>query len=107
MRVVWLLCAVILIIMLDTLLGIIRAVTQGEFDPRKLPQFLRTNILPFVGALLLMGLFSMVKLDPQYDPQGLLVFIEVLYFACVAATAWKFGADIKTKLVEVFGPLQE
>ncbi len=86
------LLTVLAIITLDTVLGILASLKQGEFDWRELPRFLQTAILPFVGGLLLLGLVSM--LSPE---------IAALYYAAVAATSAKFMAEIKDKVVVLFG----
>lgn len=95
MAVVWAFVTVLVLIMLDTLLGIILAFSRSEFDPRKLPQFLRTNILPFAGALMLLAIGAM-SLD----------VIKALYFASVAAATAKFLAELKDKLFVIFGSVE-
>ena len=86
------LLTVLAIITLDTLLGILVSLKQGEFNFRELPRFLQTAILPFVGGLLLLGLVSM--LSPE---------IAAIFYAAVAATAAKFLAEVKDKVVILFG----
>lgn len=46
------------VILADTLLGLVRSIARGEFDVRKLPQFLTTNVFPYAGGLLVLALFS-------------------------------------------------
>lgn len=96
MIVVWAFVTVLVLIGLDTLMGVLLAFTRNEFDPRKLPQFLRTNILPYAGALMLLAIGAM-SLD----------VIKALYFASVSAATIKYLAELKDKLVSIFGPLQE
>lgn len=79
------------IIVLDTLLGIINAISQKQFDIRKLPQFLQTSILPYIGGLAILAVFS-------YDGT-----IKPLFYAAAAATTAKYLAEIKDKLVKIFG----
>jgi len=92
MVIVWAFVSVLAVIALDTLLGIMLAVSKSEFDPRKLPEFLRSNLLPYAGALMLLAIGAM-SLD----------VIKALYFPSVAAANYKFLTEIKDKLVDVFG----
>ena len=80
------------LIFLDLLLGIILAISRGEFEPRKLPKFLQSSILPFVGSLALLGFFS-----------SLLPEIKALYFTSVTAVDAKFLFDIKDKVFSLIG----
>lgn len=86
------LLTVLAIITLDTLLGILVSLKQGEFNWRELPRFMQTAILPYVGGLLLLGLVSM--LSPE---------IASIFYAAAAATTAKFLAEIKDKIVLLFG----
>jgi hypothetical protein len=79
------------IIMLDTLLGIITSISNKQFDIRKLPQFLQTSILPYVGGLTILALFS-------YDST-----IKPLFYAAATATTAKYIAEIKDKISNIFG----
>jgi hypothetical protein len=90
--------AILVIILLDTLLGIILSIRAGTFNVRKLPQFLATNLLPFGGALLLLGLAACIA--GEYSTQLL-----ALFYAAAAATAAKFIAEIKDKTVQIFGEI--
>ena len=94
MIVVWTLLTILAVIVIDTILGIIIAFSKGEFDPRKLPNFLKTNLFPFVGALALLAIGAM-SLD----------VIKALFFASAAAALAKFLAEIKDKLESIFGAL--
>jgi hypothetical protein len=75
-------------IVIDAVLGWIWAYAQGEFDLRKMPQFLRTNIFPYIGALLVLWAFS------TYMEQ-----IKVLLLAAAGFILMKFLAEIRDKLV--------
>ena len=86
------LLTVLAIIALDTVLGILASLKQGEFNFRELPRFLQTAILPYIGGLLLLGLVSM--LSPE---------IAAIFYAAVAATTAKFLVEIKDKVVILFG----
>lgn len=86
------LLTVLAIITLDTVLGILASLKQGEFDWRELPRFLQTAILPYIGGLLLLGLVSMLSNE-----------VAAIFYAAVAATAAKFLAEVKDKVVVLFG----
>jgi hypothetical protein len=75
------------LIFLDFLLGIILSVSKGDFDPRKLPQFLQKNILPYAGSVVLLGAFSLFLSE-----------IKVLFFSATAAVGAKFLFEIKDKV---------
>lgn len=94
MAVVWALVAVIILIALDTLLGWLIAFSRGEFDLRRAPQFLRTNILPYVGSLMLLAIASMTLAE-----------IKAIFYPAAAAAAAAFMVDIKDKLTSIFGKI--
>ena len=91
--------AILAIILLDTLLGVILSIRAGTFDVRKLPQFLATNIFPFAGGLCVLALAVLFAGD--YSTQ-----IAAILFAAAAATATKFIAEIKDKVVQIFGEIK-
>jgi len=87
----------ILAIVCDTTIGWILAFVKGEFDIRKAPQFLKTNIAPYIGVLLVLALATVA--DEDYKP--------VFYFICTLVTA-KFGVEaLKDKLTQFFKPANE
>lgn len=86
------LLTVLAIVMLDTVLGILVSLKQGQFDWRELPRFLQTALLPYIGGLLILALVSMVS--PE---------ILVIFYSAVAATTAKFLVEIKDKVVVIFG----
>jgi len=94
MAVVWTLVAVIVLIALDTSLGWLLSFSRGEFDLRKAPQFLRTNILPYVGSLVLLATGAMA-LDG----------IKAIFYPAAAAASGAFLVDIKDKLISIFGKI--
>lgn len=59
----------------DAMIGWLIAYLKGEFDIRKVPQFLKTNILPYIGSLFILGLLA--TLDSIYLPvfAGVVIFI--------------------------------
>ena len=84
--------AVVVLIFVDVALGIIHALAKKEFDVRKLPSFLQANILPYLGGLLILALASTAS--PE---------MKVLFLTSAAATGAKFLADLKDKLIGIFG----
>jgi len=86
------LLAVLGIILVDTLLGVVLAISKGQFDIRKFPQFIKTNVLPFMGGLIILTLAAGNT------------ELKAIFFASAAATVAKFLADLKDKIVALFGP---
>ena len=82
---------VLVLILVDVALGILAAVVTATFDVRKLPSFLRQNVLPYLGALTLLAL---VAAQPE---------LKILFFASAAAVVAKFLADIKDKVTKLVG----
>lgn len=86
------LVTVLAIIMIDTVLGILVSIKNGEFDIRKVPRFLATNVLPYIGGLLILALGSTASIE-----------LATIYYGAAAATSVKFIAEIKDKVKEIFG----
>ncbi|MHB1407153.1 MAG: hypothetical protein ACYCV0_16395 [Desulfitobacteriaceae bacterium] len=84
------------LIFLDLMLGIILALSKGEFEPRKLPKFLQSSVLPYVGSLTLLAVFSTII--PE---------IKALYFTAVTAVNAKFLFDVKDKIFGLIGKQRE
>ena len=82
------------LILANLVLGVLLAIKMNTFDVRKLPQFLETNLLPYIGGLLVLALFS--NMDPT---------LSILFFTISAAVYAKFLANIKDQLVQLFGGL--
>lgn len=81
----------------DAIFGWIFAVTRGTFDIRLVPQFLRTNLFPYMTGLLLLAIVSVAA--PDYKP--------LFYFVYTIVIA-KFGVEaLKDKLVKIFKPANE
>lgn len=91
----WTLIVVVAAIIIDTILGAIRAALDDfeAFDLRLLPKFLATGILPYLGSLLILALAAEFIGDP---------FAAIFYAAAAAALA-KYVAEIKDKVTELFG----
>ena len=81
----------------DAAFGWIFAVAKGTFDIRLVPQFLRTNLFPYMAALLLLAIVTLAA--PEYKP--------VFFFMCAIVTG-KFGVEaLKDKLTQFFKPANE
>lgn len=91
--------AILAIILLDALLGVILSIRAGTFNVRKLPQFLATNVFPFAGGLFVLALAVLFAGD--YGPQ-----IAAIFYAAAAAAVAKFIAEIKDKVVQIFGQIE-
>lgn len=86
---------VVVAIVIDVLLGAIKAAKADydSFDFRKLPKFLATGVLPYVGGLGILALAAEFVGD---------VFVGLFYPAAAAVTI-KYVAEIKDKLIAIFG----
>jgi urea transporter len=86
----------VLTILADAVIGWIIALALGVFDIRKVPQFLQTNLFPYVAVLLVLAAMTLV--DDGY---------KVLFFAVTALITVKFGTEaLKDKLFNYFKPVQ-
>jgi hypothetical protein len=87
--------AVTAAIVIDTVLGAIKA-AMAEFDSfnfRQLPKYLGTGILPYVGGLGILALAAEFAGEP----------FTALFYASTAAVLAKYVAEIKDKLIAIFG----
>ena len=91
-KVITALGGVLALILVNLVLGVLLSIKTNTFDVRKLPQFLETNFLPYIGGLLILALFS--NMDPT---------LSILFFTISAAVYAKFLANIKDQLVQLFG----
>jgi len=91
----WSFLLVAIAITLDTLFGILLGIKNGELDPRLLPQFVLTGVLPFLGGLLVLAILAYYT-GPAF---------EGMFFAAVAAIAAKYSKDIWDKLKLLFGAI--
>lgn len=90
MTIVYTLLAALAVIVVDTLIGIVRAVAAGDFDVRYLPKFLQTAVLPYVGSMLILAVFSVFIAE-----------IKALLMISAGFVIPKFLAEIKDKLVSM------
>lgn len=86
------LLGVLTLILVDTLLGIMLSLKQGRFNLRKLPQFLSTNVLPYIGGLLVLGLAA-----------GSNAQLAAVFYAAAATAGTKYFIEIKDKVILLFG----
>jgi hypothetical protein len=81
------------LVLLDFVMGVLVALKTHTFQFSKLPQFMESSLIPYVGGLLILALFSTY---PQ---------IETTFYAITAAIGVKFIADISSKIAQLFGGL--
>jgi len=93
-NVVWAFIVVSAAIVIDVVLGAIRAATSHHdaFDLRELPKFLGSGVLPYVGGLGILALAAEFVGDP----------FTAVFFAAAAATTLKYLTEIKDKLESIF-----
>lgn len=91
----WAFMIVAAAIVIDTILGAVKAAKSDydSFDFRRLPKFLGTGILPYVGGLGILAIAAEFIGAP----------FEALFYAAVAATTAKYITDIKDKLSNILG----
>lgn len=92
--VVYTLLVVTGLIVIDTLLGVIKAVAGGSFDIRLLADYLKTGVLPYVGALAILGAGALY-VQPE--------LLGAIFAASALATILKFAADIYDKAATMTG----
>jgi len=79
-------------ILVDTFIGWLIAFANGNFDVKKCPQFLASNVLPYIGALIIIGLAS--NYDNTWMP---------LFDICCGLVTAKFGYEaVKEKIIGFF-----
>ena len=86
---------VVTAILLDAVVGILKTFKKENenFDIRKLPQFVATNVFPFVGGLVILAVVAECVGQP-YDG---------LFYPIAVAVLVKYVAEIKDKLANLFG----
>lgn len=75
------------LLLLKVLLGISVAIKDGTFDVRRMPEFLATNVLPYLLPLAGMAAMSII-----------LPAIKIIYLSSVSLYGAKLLADIKDKI---------
>ncbi len=86
--VVYALLVVMGLIVVDTLLGVVKAVSSGSFDVRLLADYLKTGVLPYVGALVILGAGALY-VQPE--------LLGAIFAASAIAAIVKFITDIIDK----------
>lgn len=87
--------ALLVAVTFDAALGVVLAVRQGTFDWEKLPQFLRTNLLPYVLAILAAALAAFAAGGEE---------IPQVFYGLGALVLPAFIKSIKDKLTRIFQP---
>ncbi|TGE33307.1 hypothetical protein [Desulfosporosinus sp. Sb-LF] len=89
------LLAVLSLILADSVFGVLVSLRNGDFNLSKLPRFVETSLLPYIGGLLVLALFS-------YSNTAL----GALFFTTTTTVTAKFLADIVTKATQLFSGIQ-
>ena len=86
---------VLVAILVDTALGIIRTFKpdQPNFDLRLLPKFLAENVFPYIGGLIVLAIAASF-LDEAFG---------LIFFGAAATVFGKYLAEIKDKVLDLFG----
>lgn len=87
------LIVVIAMILVDFLLAIFISLKEKTFDFKKLPQFVCSSILPYVGGLLVLAIVA------QYVEN---CYTE-LFLSVAGLVAIKYLVDVKDKIIKLFG----
>jgi hypothetical protein len=85
------LCTVLGLVMVDFILGVMESFRSGNFSFSKLPQFMETSLVPYMGGLLVLALFSTTNTE-----------LTVLFYSISATVTAKFLADITLKVTQLF-----
>lgn len=84
------------LILADAVLGWIKAYVEGKFTFTLVPKFIKSNLLPYIGGLLVIAFLAALNPD-QFQP----VFLTVVGLVDV-----KFGVDvIKEKVIGLFNSI--
>lgn len=67
--------AVAALLMAKVILAIIRSLKEGHFDPKRLPEFLKNDVVPYGGGIAVLWLLNLVDeaLAPVYHASVLAV----------------------------------
>jgi len=86
-QIVYTFLGVLVLILLNTAVGILRAIVDGEFEADHVTDYMRKHILPDGGTLALFGLAATVA------PEA-----KALFFAATATAVVKYGDKLRDKL---------
>lgn len=84
---------VMVAILLKTAFGILLAIKEAVFDVRKVPQFLATNVVPYLGGMAILAFVTHLVGGP---------FGYLFYMVALAVLA-KYLTEIKDKINLLFG----
>jgi len=84
---------VIAAIIIDAVLGAIRAIQAGEFSWQELPRFLGTNVLPYGFGLIVLALAAEYQGEP----------FNYMFYPTAVAVIIRYVAKIKEKIQDIFG----
>lgn len=85
------LCTVLGLVLADFILGVLGSFRNGNFSFSKLPQFMETSLVPYMGGLFVLALFSSANTE-----------LAVLFYSISATVTAKFLADITAKVTQLF-----
>lgn len=86
------LVVILLIIVLDFLMGVLTSIKNKTFDFCKMPQFVATNIFPYVGGLCVIALMAIYVTEMEY-----------LYYTAAGLVGLKFSKEaLIDKMVVLF-----
>lgn len=86
---------VLSLILADFVFGVLVSLRNGDFKASKLPRFVETSLIPYIGGLLVLALFSNINAE-----------LGALFFTIAATITVKFLADITAKVTQLFNGLQ-
>jgi len=84
---------VVAMILVDFLMGVFISIRDGVFDFKKLPQFVCSSILPYIGGLLVLAIVA------QYIGD---LYLE-LFLSISGLVVVKYIVNIKDKVFVLFG----
>lgn len=86
------LVVILLIIVLDFLMGVLNSIKEGTFNLNKLPQFIASNVFPYLCGL------GMIALVANYVPD-----LEWLYYTAAGLVGLKFSKEaLVDKMIVLF-----
>ena len=83
------------LILADFVFGVFVSLRNGDFSLSKLPQFVKTSLIPYIGGLLALALFANANAE-----------LSALFFTIAATITVKFLADITAKVTQLFNGIQ-
>ena len=86
------LVVILLIIVLDFLMGVLTSIKNKTFKFSKMPQFVATNIFPYVGGLCVIALMAIYVTEMEY-----------LYYTAAGLVGLKFSKEaLVDKMIVLF-----